>query len=112
MRDFDRNLLIDKINAKIDRLKIILKSADVIEQQSKKEMQYDESVRLDNLSQQSVDANIYILAEQELSQLKANLKWLEGEDAGMCEECGCDIPIRRLLAVPTTRRCIKCARDS
>ena len=111
MRESDRRLMIDKINARIDRLKIILNTGDIIEQKNNKEMEKDESVRLDNLSQQSVDANLYILAEQELSQLMANLNWLDGDDAGNCEECGCEIPIKRLLAVPETRRCINCASD-
>ncbi|MFP5391191.1 MAG: TraR/DksA family transcriptional regulator [Gammaproteobacteria bacterium] len=28
--------------------------------------------------------------------------------ANVCEECGCDIPFERLLAVPTARTCVKC----
>ena len=111
MNDTDRKLMIDKINARIDRLKFILNSGNINEEKNNKEVQHDESVRLDNLSQQPVDANLYVLAEQELSQLKANLKWLEGDDAGICEECGCEIPLKRLLAVPETRRCISCASD-
>ena len=112
MRDVDRNLLLDKINARTERLKIILQTAGHIEQQGKQQMQHDESARSDQHSQQPVDANLYALAEQELSELKANLKWLEGDNAGHCEVCGCHIPMKRLFAVPTTRKCINCASGS
>lgn len=111
MRDTDRQILAQVITSRIQRLNLILTSGEVIDKQIKKEQEYDESVRLDNLSQEPVDANLFVLAEQELNQLKANLNWLECDDAGICEECGVDIPIRRLMAVPTTRRCVNCASD-
>lgn len=111
MRETERQNLAQLMNSRIQRLNLILKSGDAIDKQKKKELEYDESARLDNLSQESVDVNLYVLAEQELSQLKANLKWIESDDAGICEQCGEDIPIRRLMAVPTTRRCINCAKD-
>ena len=111
MHEAERQTLTQVINSRIQRLNLILRAGDAIDKQVKKEIEYDESIRLDNLSQEPVDVNLYVLAEQELSQLKANLKWLDGDDAGTCEQCGENIPIRRLMAVPTTRRCINCASD-
>lgn len=46
---------------------------------------------------------------RELARLRDNLKWLESDDAGYCQQCDCEIPIARLQAMPTTRLCINCA---
>ena len=47
--------------------------------------------------------------KQELARLQSNLDWLASDQGGCCVQCGCDIPIPRLLAVPVTRLCVKCA---
>lgn len=47
--------------------------------------------------------------KQELERLRSNLLWLASERGGCCAECGCDIPLPRLRAVPTTRLCVDCA---
>jgi len=45
-----------------------------------------------------------------LAELRAVLARMEGDEFGVCDDCGEDIAPQRLLAVPTTRRCIGCAR--
>lgn len=47
--------------------------------------------------------------KQELERLRSNLLWLASEKGGCCAECGCDIPLPRLRAVPATRLCVACA---
>nr|WP_246480058.1 TraR/DksA C4-type zinc finger protein [Motiliproteus sediminis] len=48
-------------------------------------------------------------AQQELRALSKQLQWLDGDDAGFCDDCGDAIPLARLEAVPVTRHCIRCA---
>ncbi len=57
-----------------------------------------------------VDQDIAIVRRQveELAQAEAAQKRLEASEFGTCEECGADIGIQRLLAVPYTTRCIDC----
>ena len=108
MREIDKISLEHVIRTRIRRLDIILdtgKHDSAYEQ----EQQHDESARLDNLNNASVDSALMKLAEIERARLKNNLDWINEVDAGICDECGCAIPIQRLLAVPTTRLCIKCA---
>ncbi len=47
--------------------------------------------------------------KQELARLQANLVWLASDSGGCCAQCGRDIPVARLRAVPVTRLCIDCA---
>jgi RNA polymerase-binding transcription factor DksA len=108
MREIDKISLEHAIRTRIRRLDIILdtgKHDSAYEQ----EQQHDESARLDNLNNTSMDSALMKIAEIERARLKDNLGWIDEGEAGICEECGCDIPIQRLLAVPTTRLCIKCA---
>ena len=52
-----------------------------------------------------------LLQDREQSRLKGienALQRVDSDDFGYCEECGEDISIKRLLAVPLTRMCINC----
>ena len=46
-----------------------------------------------------------------LSQIEAALKRIEKGTFGVCRVCGCDIPVPRLEAVPTTQICVPCKED-
>ncbi len=107
MNEPERKTLIAIIEKKIKRLNVILENGNESEQHAE-DLQHDESARLDRLNHQMVDDNLYLAAKQELTQLNANLDWLNSPVAGECEKCNCEIPIRRLIAVPTTRRCVNC----
>jgi DnaK suppressor protein len=108
MNDSERQTLIAIIEKKIRRLNIILERGDVIKKQAKEELKHDESARLDSLNYQMVDESLFLAAKHEFNQLKSNLDWLNSSAAGECEECNCEIPIKRLIAVPTTRKCVNC----
>jgi RNA polymerase-binding protein DksA len=57
-----------------------------------------------------VDKNIATIARQveELTQVEAAQKRIADEDFGDCVECGAEIGINRLVAVPQATRCIAC----
>jgi len=57
-----------------------------------------------------VDQNIAIVSRQveELIQVEAAQARLNEVDFGACGECGADIGLPRLLAVPHATRCIAC----
>ena len=44
----------------------------------------------------------------EMREVEATLKRLAELDFGDCEECGGEIGFERLMAYPTTRRCVRC----
>ena len=55
-----------------------------------------------------------ILSDREREKLRniddALIRIQEGE-YGICEECGCDIPLGRLKVVPFAHYCVKCKED-
>jgi RNA polymerase-binding transcription factor len=44
-------------------------------------------------------------------KIRAALARLEADTFGLCEECGEEIPLRRLRARPVTTLCIKCKKE-
>jgi DnaK suppressor protein len=48
---------------------------------------------------------------RELTQIDRALARLKQGSYGLCEGCGCKIPVARLNALPYTTLCIKCQRE-
>ena len=53
---------------------------------------------------------LHIQAVRDVAALQQNLADLDDKDFGACEQCGGQIGLERLVAVPATRRCVQCAR--
>jgi DnaK suppressor protein len=56
----------------------------------------------------------HLLSERDrikLAQIEDALDKIEDETYGICEECGCDIPKKRLNVLPFARCCIECQSD-
>jgi DnaK suppressor protein len=52
------------------------------------------------------------LEARELNQIERALLRLKQGTYGMCEACGCKIPVARLNVLPYSTLCIKCQRES
>ncbi|HLR09016.1 MAG TPA: TraR/DksA C4-type zinc finger protein [Bacillota bacterium] len=63
------------------------------------------------LYERSKDTALNEHAENELEQINEALHAIEEGTYGICTECGRDIPFARLIAIPTTDRCIDHADD-
>jgi len=46
-----------------------------------------------------------------LDQIEKALKRMDDGTFGLCRVCGCDIPLARLEAVPTTKTCVPCKEN-
>ena len=57
-----------------------------------------------------IDHDIAVIRRQveELTQVETAQSRLDAADFGECEECGAEIGVKRLLAVPHATRCIGC----
>ena len=56
-----------------------------------------------------VDAVLVTAGSHQLRQIDRAIELLHKGQYGVCEECGKEIPLERLKAVPYATRCIKCA---
>ena len=48
------------------------------------------------------------LGSKEFAQIERSLKRFENGEYGICDECGCQIPIARLKVLPFAERCVQC----
>jgi len=55
-----------------------------------------------------INASIVERAEQQLAQIDSALARLDDGQYGICLECGEDIPVERLRAIPSALYCVRC----
>ena len=48
-------------------------------------------------------------SSEALRQVETAIRRLASGDFGICEECGCELPIERLEVLPETTLCVRCA---
>lgn len=98
------------ILSQIRKLEQIFSNIGTVSEQ-RREQSGDTDANLDIVIHSAVDASVAFSTQLELKRLKQSLAWLDGDEAGYCEDCGNTIPFARLKAVPETRRCIECAEQ-
>lgn len=99
MNTQEKHLLINAINIQLERLHTILDAYSDNDQESTQA----------KANSPATDSRLIYLAQQERSDLLNNLEWIESVEAGICKDCGEEIPIQRLLNLPTSRSCKECA---
>jgi DnaK suppressor protein len=65
--------------------------------------------RMDALQVQAMAQALDARRQGRLLRIEAALRRLDAGDFGFCEECGDDIPAKRLEIDPATERCVDCA---
>lgn len=109
MQQHDRLALIALITQRMADLKQAL--AHTRSLSDKKQTQSDDNdASLDITINTTVDTQITAEQQSELAQLQHSLLWLASDEAGECIDCGNDIPIERIKAIPSTQRCVHCAQ--
>ncbi len=65
--------------------------------------------RMEAIGAKSINEAALTRAREKLRQLKAVLEYLDDPDFGLCIECDEEIPIKRIMLMPGSRMCVKCA---
>ena len=66
--------------------------------------------RMDAINNKSVVEAALRKAEEKLNKLKLVLDKVDDADFGLCMRCGNPIPIGRILLMPQSRNCVRCAQ--
>jgi len=66
--------------------------------------------RMDAINNKSVVEAALRKAEEKLNKLKLVLNKVDDADFGICIRCGEPIPIGRVLLLPQSRNCVRCAQ--
>lgn len=67
--------------------------------------------RFEMMSEQEVFERILYEAKIRITKLKYTINKVDGDEYGICMECEEDIPYQRLLILPESSYCTKCASD-
>ncbi len=99
-----KKILLNMKQEIIENLKERMKSADISEQREIGDVFDDADL------EQSREFNLLLTTreKEKLEQINAALTRMEAGEYGICEECGEQIPIGRLKAMPFATLCVKC----
>lgn len=62
--------------------------------------------------QGEISSQLAEVESRELAQIEKALRRMREGEYGVCEQCGCNIPLARLQALPYASLCINCQRDA
>lgn len=65
--------------------------------------------RMEALSAKGVNEATLARAREKLRQLEAVLEDIDDPDFGLCIECEEEIPVKRIMLMPGSRMCVRCA---
>jgi DnaK suppressor protein len=65
--------------------------------------------RMEAMSSRKISEATLASLKSKLSRLEYLSTKIDHHAFGQCSRCGCQIPVKRLMAVPETSRCVKCA---
>lgn len=65
----------------------------------------------DNIGEE-LNSQLAEMEAKELAQINNALLKIKQGNYGVCDACGCKIPVARLTALPYSTLCIKCQRES
>ena len=65
--------------------------------------------RMDAINNKSVNEAALRQAETKLANMKRALEKVDEEYFGVCTSCGSAIPVGRILLVPGSTKCVRCA---
>lgn len=67
--------------------------------------------RMDAISNRSINEAALRRAQSRLEQLRTVLDKLDDPDFGSCVECDEQIPLGRIMLMPESRMCVRCAAE-
>jgi DnaK suppressor protein len=95
------------LEARVAELECVLACRDVI----RVEQTSDALDEIQQASERSLVISNLDRGSQQLRDARAALHRINDGSFGVCEECGEDIHLKRLVAVPWTALCIQCQED-
>ncbi len=100
------------IKEKIESVKKDIKSYAELSKPVSPDNAIGRITRMEAINSKSINEASLNKAKMTLSKLKTALKMIDDPDFGYCYECEEPIPFKRLLVMPETVHCVKCAENT
>jgi RNA polymerase-binding transcription factor len=108
LNDIQRKIIKDKIIDTIEDIKDEVEELKLITGVVAPDRAIGRISRMDAINNRSINKSVLDNAEERLNQLQYALTKTDGNKFGICESCGAEININRLLSVPEAENCINC----
>lgn len=99
----------EHLQKKIQELLLEIKNMDERAQTVSLDQPIGRLSRMDSLTNQGIMLSSLNKAKIRLTRLKIALKRIDDHEFGLCENCGEEIALKRLKAMPESTLCIHCA---
>ncbi len=109
MNQADKDLLKVKIEELIVKTRDEIVELEELTQPISPENSIGRVSRMDAINNKSVAEAALRSSKRKLSKLKVSLSKIENEDFGICAMCKNPIPAARLMYMPESSRCVRCA---
>ncbi len=110
MTEKERGLVRERLLKKIDRTKVKIGRMEDMTQPIGPENAIGRVSRMDAINNKSVMEAALRTARKDLDAMESALRKIDkGEAFGQCDRCGADIPVQRLLLMPGSPYCVRCA---
>ena len=104
-----REKLKNHIKEKIEGLKENIKSYRLLTQPISPDNAIGRLSRMEEINSKSINEVALDNSKQTLSKMERALTMIDDPDFGLCRECEEPIPFARLMIVPESDLCVKCA---
>ena len=105
----EKKILEEKIRKKLDRQQKHVDELVELTQPIAPENAIGRISRMDAINNKSVNEAALRTAREKLKGLQEALENINKPDFGLCMSCGGDIPIQRMMIMPESKKCVKCA---
>lgn len=109
MKKEQKKKLENHIREKIEVLKKDIASYEQLTKPVAPDASIGRLTRMEAISSRSINEAALRKARDTLSRLERALKMIDDPDFGFCSECEEPIPFARLMIMPETDLCVKCA---
>ena len=109
MTDNERQELRKKIEVSLTETKSSIEELEELTKPISPENAIGRVSRMDAINNKSINDAALVQARNKLDKLQFALKKCDEPDFGSCKRCGQAIPMGRLLLMPESLYCVKCA---
>ncbi len=109
MTSEEREKLEETINSEISALLVNIENLKEASRPVAPDNAIGRVTRMEAINSKSISEANLRSSKARLGQLEIALKKIHKDDFGICENCDEPIPLKRIMLIPETRRCVKCA---
>ena len=109
MNSIQKKNIRSKIHENIESTKLEIEELALLTQPISPENAIGRVSRMDAINNKSINDRALLKAKEKLRKLDLAISRVEEEDFGNCRSCNGEIQVGRLLLMPESNTCIKCA---